>query len=103
MKNLCLHFFVYNSFYLFLIGFPTCFYMKMHDVLISLFDFLLFSQAALPAARLLKDQDRFVRARACATLGRCVVTPEVVELLCLGQSVAMALGLNRWKLRMGML
>lgn len=44
-------------------------------------------QAALPAARLLKDQDRFVRARACATLGRCVVTPEMVELLCLGRKL----------------
>ena len=44
-------------------------------------------QAALEvAARLLKDEDRFVRARACATLGRCVeLTPEMVELLCLGR------------------
>eukprot|EP00434_Breviolum_minutum_P023754 symbB.v1.2.020953.t1/scaffold1770.1/size102271/2 len=43
------------------------------------------TQAALEvAARLLKDEDRFVRARACATLGRCVeLTPEMVELLSL--------------------
>ena len=64
--------------------FQHVFTVKMHDLLMKPFSV---SQAALPAARLLKDQDRFVRARACATLGRCVVTPETVELLCLGRSV----------------